>query len=125
LVNSSPFQPAIPFEGNFRTRKEDRKQNHTHDHKELYEKEGQQKYVEHFSLDSQRFHGSRPVQRPEALPASRTPVLWGGQGKHRQRYWSFKRQGRRRAAHLIYRYNRLLDEDFLRMSVGRTPHGVG
>ena len=80
VANSSPFQPAIPFEGNFRTRKEDRKQNHTHDHKELNEKEGKHKYVEHFSLDSQRFLGARPVPRPDAFPASTHPGALGARG---------------------------------------------
>lgn len=73
VVDNSPLQPAIPFEGNLRPGKEDCKQNHANDYKELKKKEGKQKYDEHLSLDPQRFVGSQSERRPDALRASRTP----------------------------------------------------
>jgi len=63
VANYNPIQPAIPFQGNFRARKQDRKRDHANDHQEFNQKEGKQKHVEHFILNSQRDVDSHQFRR--------------------------------------------------------------
>jgi hypothetical protein len=42
VVDGDSFQPAIPCEGHFRTRKQDCKRDHADNHQEFNQKEGKQ-----------------------------------------------------------------------------------